>query len=100
MLRAKATRPPPPATLRRRFALELEAQQWSMDRPGFADGVRALTTSCSSGRADVHAALSDLQEALATWHATSPPTSERRPSRSRRRRGQPGRGLPSATAGC
>ena len=24
------------------FALELEAQQWSMDRPGFADGVRAL----------------------------------------------------------
>ena len=42
MARAKQTLNAQPATLDEAFALELEAQQWSMDRPGFADGVRAI----------------------------------------------------------
>ena len=42
MARAKATLVAQPATHQEAFDLELEAQQWSMDRPGFADGVRAL----------------------------------------------------------
>ena len=42
MLRAKATLAAQPLTLQDAFDLELEAQQWSMDRPGFKDHVRAL----------------------------------------------------------
>ena len=42
MARAKQTLNAQPATLDEAFALELEAQQWSMDRPGFANGVRAI----------------------------------------------------------
>lgn len=40
--RAKATLAAQPATLQDAFDLELEAQQWSMDRPGFADHVRSI----------------------------------------------------------
>ena len=42
MLRAKATLAAQPLALQEAFDLELEAQQWSMDRPGFKDHVRAL----------------------------------------------------------
>ena len=42
MLRAKATLDAQPANAQAAFDLELVAQQWSMDRPGFADHVRAL----------------------------------------------------------
>lgn len=42
MLRAKATLAAQPASLQEAFDLELEAQQWSMGRPGFRDHVRAL----------------------------------------------------------
>jgi enoyl-CoA hydratase len=42
MLRAKATLAAQPATLQEAFDLELEAQQWSMDRPWFKEHVRAL----------------------------------------------------------
>jgi enoyl-CoA hydratase len=42
MLRAKATLAAQPATLDEAFELELEAQQWSMDRPWFKEHVRAL----------------------------------------------------------
>jgi enoyl-CoA hydratase len=42
MLRAKATLAAQPASLQEAFDLELVAQQWSMDRPGFADHVRSI----------------------------------------------------------
>jgi len=42
MRRAKATLAAQPLTHQEAFDLELEAQQWSMDRPGFKDHVRAL----------------------------------------------------------
>ena len=42
MARAKATLVAQPATHQEAFDLELEAQQWSMDRPGFVDHVRAI----------------------------------------------------------
>jgi enoyl-CoA hydratase len=42
VLRAKQTLQAAPLTHAEAFDLELEAQQWSMGRPGFADGVRAL----------------------------------------------------------
>ena len=42
MARAKQTLDAQPLTLQDAFDLELVAQQWSMDRPGFKDHVRAL----------------------------------------------------------
>jgi len=50
MLRAKATLAAQPATLQEAFDLELVAQQWSMDRPGFTDHVRALRDRLQSRR--------------------------------------------------
>jgi enoyl-CoA hydratase len=42
MRRAKATLAAQPATAQEAFDLELDAQQWSMDRPGFKEHVIAL----------------------------------------------------------
>ena len=39
-----------PATLQEAFDLELEAQQWSMDRPWFKEHVRALRDRLQSRR--------------------------------------------------